>query len=640
MATVSEHLNQRVQQDRSKGHSQTPMKVLMLGALGVVFGDIGTSPLYAVRETFTHSGLELNQENLFRVLSLVFWLLTTVVTVKYVSFVMRANNKGEGGDFALLALVLRLTRPNPPLFYTMGLLGILGGSLFYADAVITPAISVLSAVEGIEVVAPALHHLILPLTLLILIVLFSFQKFGTGLVGKAFGPVMVLWFTVLAALGAVSIFQSPEILLGLNPYYAIEFIALHPAVSFVAMGAAVLAVTGAEALFADMGHFGVKPIRYTWLFFVLPALVVNYFGQGALLLRDPAAIENPFYLLAPDFLSIPLLVLSAAATVIASQAVISGAFSMTRQAVQLGYLPRVRILHTSAEEMGQVYIPLVNWLMLGVVIAIVLSFQTSSNLAAAYGIAVTAAMMMTGVMLGVVMRLKWHWSWFAILGTAGLFFVIDVVLVAATMMKFFQGGYVPISLALILCVIFTTWKRGQQILNDKISRLSISTDRFVKEIYKNPPLRVPGTAVFMTPRHNVVPGALLHNLKHNKVLHERVILLTVTSQDVPYVAEEDRVHVHGLGQDFYQLDLRLGFKDEPNVPFALHYCQLRGMDFDDTHQASFFLGKEIVIPTEGEGMSIWREHIFAWMKQNASSAIEYYKIPVDRVVELGGRYEI
>ncbi len=640
MQSLSDHLNRKLEQERNSAQPHSTLPILMLGAVGVVFGDIGTSPLYAVKETFGQTHLPVTPENIFRFLSMIFWLLLVVVSVKYVTFIMKANNKGEGGDLALLALVLRLTRPSPTLFYAMGLLGIMAGSLFYADAVITPAISVLSAVEGIEIVAPHLHPFILPLTMVILMALFAGQKFGTGKMGGLFGPVMVAWFGTLAVLGIGQIIAAPEVLQAVNPLYALEFIVMEPFIAFVALGAAVLAVTGAEALYADMGHFGAKPIRYVWFVIVWPCLVLNYFGQGALLLHTPGAIENPFYLMAPPAFSVPLLVLATLATIIASQAVISGAYSLTRQAMQLGYLPRMRVLHTSVREMGQIYIPFVNWLLLILVLAVVTIFKSSTGLAAAYGVAVTGAMLIAGIMVGVVMRLKWHWHWWQIALAAGSFVCIDTALFSAALMKIPDGGYVPLLIGAVIFTLLTTWKSGQNILNEKLARSSVSIERFVKDVYKNPPIRVPGTSIYMTPWHNVIPGALLQNLKHNKVLHERIIFMTVVSQEVPHVPPENRVHIYQLGQDFYQLDLHTGFKDEPDVPEALHQCLVRGMDFDHIHQASFFLGKETIIPTPADGMAIWREHIFAWMKQNASSAIDYYKIPPDRVIELGGRYEI
>ena len=641
MHSLSEQMNRKLEQERASTQHRSGLPLMMLGALGVVFGDIGTSPLYAIKESFIQTGLPVSPENIFRFLSMIFWLLMIVVSVKYVTFIMKANNKGEGGDLALLALVLRLTRPSPNLFYAVGLLGIMAGSLFYADAVITPAISVLSALEGIQVVAPMFHPFILPLTISILLGLFTIQKYGTGKMGGLFGPVMVVWFAALGILGVGGIIAAPEVLQAVNPYYAVKFIVTQPLIAFIALGAAVLSVTGAEALYADIGHFGAKPIRYVWFMAVWPCLLLNYFGQGGLLLQNPLAIDNPFYLLAPKAFSIPLLALSTMATIIASQAVISGTYSLTRQAIQLGYLPRMRILYTSAKEMGQVYIPFVNWLVLGLVLSVVLIFKSSTGLAAAYGVAVTGAMLIASIMVAIVMRLKWHWSWWRIALVAGGFACIDVTLFSASVTKIASGGYVPLLIASVLFTLLTTWKSGQRILNEKLSRTSVSIERFIKEVYKNPPLRVPGTAIYMTPWHNVIPSALLHNLKHNKMLHERIIFLTVVSQEVPYVPAENRVHVYQLGHDFYQLDLHTGFKDEPDVPEALHQCQVRGMDFDHAHQASFFLGKETIISTpEESGMIRWREHLFSWMKQNSSSAVDYYQIPVDRVLELGGRYEI
>ncbi len=641
MQSLSEHLNRKLEQERASSHHASSTALMSMGALGVVFGDIGTSPLYALKESFTQTNLAVAPENIYRFLSMIFWLLLIVVTVKYVMVVMKASNKGEGGDFALLALVQRLTRPSPSLFYMTGLLGVMAGSLFYADGVITPAISVLSAIEGIQVVAPSLHTIELPLAMVILICLFLAQRFGTGKVGNLFGPIMLIWFSTLGAFGFMQIIHAPQVLQAVNPLFAVKFIIFHPYLSFLGLGATVLSVTGAEALYADMGHFGAKPISLAWLIVTWPGLLLNYFGQGALLLRHPEAIKNPFYMLAPHMLSIPLLFLAAMATVIASQAVISGAYSLTRQAIMLGYLPRMRIFFTSAKEMGQIYIPFVNWLLLAMVLSVVVIFKSSEGLAAAYGVAVTGAMFIAAIQVSFVMRLKWHWPWWRVLATSGGFAAVDAVLFAASSQKIASGGYVPLMIASVIFTLLTTWKSGNRILNEKIARASVSTERFIKEIYKNPPVRVPGTAVYMTAVHNVIPASLLHNLKHNKVLHERIIFLTVVSQEVPYVPAENRVHVYNLGNDFYQLDLHTGFQDEPNVPAALQQCQARGMDFDDIHQASFFLGKETVISTEEpSGIARWRERIFAWLKKNASNAGAYYGIPSDRVVEIGGQYEI
>ena len=641
MQSLSEHLNRKLEQERSNAQHHSAMSLMVLGALGVVFGDIGTSPLYTISTAFSQTSMPVTPENIFRFLSMIFWLLTFVVTIKYVTFIMKASNKGEGGNLALLALVLRLTRPSPKLFYGVGLLGIMAGSLFYADAVITPAISVLSAIEGLEVISPTFKVFVIPITIIILIGLFAAQKHGTGKMGGLFGPVMIVWFLALAIMGINGIIMAPEVLQAMNPLYALKFIVMQPYVAFIALGATMLAVTGAEALYADMGHFGARPIRWAWIGMAWPCLVLNYFGQGALLMKDPKAIENPFYLLAPKIFSVPLLVLAALATIIASQAVITGAYSMSRQAVQLGYLPRMRVLYTSAKEMGQIYLPFINYLLLAMVIAVVMIFKSSDGLAAAYGVAVTGAMLITSMMVGIVMRLKWHWKWWQVALTSGVFSAVDGVLFSATTTKITSGGYLPLLMAIIIFTFLTTWKSGQRILNEKISRASVSTERFIKEVYKNPPIRVPGTAIYMTALHNVIPSPLMYNLKHNKILHERIIFLTVVSQEVPYVPAENRVHVYGLGHDFYQLDLHTGFKDEPDVPAALHQCQVRGMDFDDIHQASFFLGKETIISTpEVSDIARWREHLFAWMKQNASSAGEYYGIPSDRVIEIGGRYEI
>ncbi len=639
MKTLTDHMNRKLATEKPHAHPKSPFFVLTLGALGVVYGDIGTSPLYTLKESFGQTGMLVTPENIFCFLSMIFWLLVSVVSVKYVMFILRADNKGEGGNLALLALVLRLTRTQPRLFAAMGLLGIFGGSLFYADAVITPAISVLSAVEGLQVIAPPLAKLIVPVTLAILFGLFIIQKHGTGRMGTLFGPIMLLWFATLGIFGLLGIAQAPQVLQAVNPLLALQFIGAHPLLAFVALGATMLSVTGAEALYADMGHFGAPPIRATWFFAVWPCLVLNYFGQGALLLNHPEAIENPFYLLAPKALYVPMLILSAAATVIASQAVISGTYSLTRQAIQLGYLPRMRILHTSVKELGQIYIPFVNWALLFLVVFIVFMFPTSSSLASAYGMAVTGAMLITSLMVAVVMWLKWRWSWVKIAATAGIFAGIDAVLFSATTTKFMSGGAMPATLAVMIFLALTTWKKCQQALDNRLASLSLPVDRFIREVEVSPPLRVPGTAIFMTPYPNAVPNPLLLNLRHNKMLHERVIFLTVMFQEIPHVTAENRIRIHTLGNDFYRIDLFYGFNDEPDVPAALAYCMKRGMDFDGLHQTSFYLGRESVAFMGGE-MPFWRKLIFSIMKQNASSAVEYYKIPADRVVEVGGRYEI
>ncbi len=640
MQSLSYKVNQKLADDRGSAHGKSTFSVLLLGALGVVYGDIGTSPLYTLQQSFSQTGLPATTENLFPLLSMIFWLLVIVVSVKYVLFILRADNKGEGGNLALLALVLRLTRPRPRLYALMGLAGILGGSLFYADAAITPAISVLSAVEGLHVIAPPLEHLVVPVTLVILVILFSIQKHGTGKMGALFGPVMLLWFGTLGAFGVMGILGAPQVLEAINPIYALHFIASRPLVSFMAIGATMLAVTGAEALYADMGHFGATPIRMAWFFIVWPCLVLNYFGQGALLLVNPAALVNPFYLLAPKMFHVPLLLLATAATIIASQAVISGTYSITRQAMQLGYLPRMRILHTSEKELGQIYMPFVNWALLSLTVFIVFMFPSSDSLASAYGLAVTGAMLITSLMVMVVMRLKWRWQWKWIMATAGIFSAIDAVLFSATTTKFMSGGAMPVAVALMIFTALTTWKKGQAALDDRISSQSVSIDKFIKEVRNNPCVRVPGTAIYMTPHHNMIPSALMLNMRHNKMLHERMVFLTVIFEEIPHVEAENRIHIYTLGDDFYKMDVHYGFNDEPDISEVLHYCLQRGMDFDSMASASFYFGKEVILPVAGGAMPFWRDLLFSIMKRNASGAAAYYKIPADRVIEVGGMYEL
>jgi len=640
--TLSQQMNTKIEKEfAEKNANHGSLGVLMLGALGVVFGDIGTSPLYALKETFFYTESLVDLTNIYRFLSIIFWLLLIVVSFKYVTFVMRAGNKGEGGNFALLALVLRLTKPNPRLFYWSGLLGIAAGSLFYADAVITPAISVLSAVEGLKIVAPAFESFVVPLTIIIMAGLFYVQKYGTGKVGGVFGPIMLIWFLSIGFLGLVQIIKVPQILEAINPYYALEFVLHRPYIAFLSFSVTVLAVTGAEALYADMGHFGVSPIKRAWLFLVWPCLMLNYFGQGALLLQNPAAIENPFFLLAPKDFSMALLILATMATIIASQSVISGAFSLTRQAIQLGYLPRMRIVHTSEKTIGQIYIPLVNWTLLLAVVMMVTIFRSSSGLAAAYGLAVTGTMFVTSLLVMIVMRLKWNWKWSAIFLVVGIFLVVDLAVFASASTKIMTGGYIPLVIGLVIFTLLTTWFRGRKIIDDKISKTTISVENFVKDVAKNPPITVPGTAIYMTSRHNVVPSAMLFNIKHNKIIHERVIFLTVIYQDVPHIPLTEGINIQSLGHNIYRIDISTGFKDAPDVPAALQYCYDKGMDFDPVHQVSFFLSKESIVPMRGkEGMAFWREWLFAVMKNNSSNAGSYYRIPSNRICELGVRYEI
>jgi KUP system potassium uptake protein len=619
------------------GRSRFPL--LVVGAIGVVFGDIGTSPLYALKEVFSSAHpMPLDEANLLGALSLIFWTLAVVVTAKYLVLIMRADNHGEGGILALLALVVRLTRRNRRLRYVLGLLGVFGATLFYGDAVITPAISVLSAVEGLEVIAPQLHPFVVPVSLTVLIGLFVIQAFGTGRVGAFFGPMTALWFLTIGALGALSIVETPSVLAAVQPSYAYHFFADHPLISFIALGAVVLAVTGTEALYADMGHFGRGPIRVAWVCIVWPALLLNYFGQGALLLRQPAAVENPFYLLAPGWFLAPLVVLATCATVIASQAVISGAFSLTQQAIQLGLLPRMRIAHTSAREGGQIYISLVNWLLLIGVVFLVLEFRSSSGLAAAYGMAVTGAMMIDTLLVGAVMVLLWRWPRPLAAAIVGVLLLIDMTFFAANALKFLAGGWLPLLIALALFTLLTTWRRGRQLLIARKKQRAVGRDDFIRLMADDVP-RVPGTAVFLTGDREIIPGALLHNLKHNKVLHERIVFLTVKVEDVPYVADAECAEIKDLGKNFYRVLLRYGFMQQPDIPRGLELCGKVGLPFE-MMETTFVLGRDTVIPTREPGMALWREHIFAWMTRNAATARDFFRIPAGRVIELGSQIEI
>jgi KUP system potassium uptake protein len=614
--------------------------VLMLGAVGVVYGDIGTSPLYTMREVFGgHHALAFTPENVYGLLSVIFWALVVVVTLKYVVLIMRADNRGEGGILALTALVSRGTEGQAQLRWWLVGLGIFGSAMFFGDAMITPAISVLSAVEGIEVITPLLHPFIVPLTLVILVGLFWIQKRGTGSVGALFGPICALWFVVLAVLGLTQIVQNPAVLLALSPHYAVAFVGDNPTAAFLALGAVVLAVTGTEALYADMGHFGAAPIRRAWLLFVMPALVMNYFGQGALLLANPAAIKNPFYLLAPQWGLLPLVILATCATVIASQAVISGAFSLTRQAIQMGYCPRIKILHTSHQEIGQIYVPFINWTLLVAVILLVLGFRSSSNLAGAYGIAVTLAMLIDSLLIYFVMRRIWHWSRAVSLGIAVPLALIDFAFLASNSLKIPEGGWFPLLIGAVIFVLLTTWKRGRIILMQRLAEDAMPLDLFVQSIEAAPPARVPGTAVFLTSTPDRVPHALLHNLKHNKVLHERVVFLTVVTRDFPRVPEDERLEVATLGADFYRMFAYFGFKEDPDVPALLELSAQRGFAFD-MMDTSFFVSRETLIATKVPGMALWRERLFASMSKNAVKASDFFHVPTNRVVELGTQVEL
>jgi KUP system potassium uptake protein len=614
------------------------LATLTLAALGIVYGDIGTSPLYAIKEVFggSHHPVPITPDNVLGVLSLFLWSLLIVVTLKYVSFIMRANNKGEGGIIALLTLALHNGDPASRRQKLLIALGLFGAALFYGDGVITPAISVLSAVEGLEIITPAFKPYVLPITLSILIGLFFFQRRGTASVGALFGPIMILWFAVLASFGAMAIIEHPAVLAAVNPVYGFNFLLGNSVLGFFALGAVVLCITGAEALYADMGHFGAKPIQYAWLGYVLPALLINYFGQGALLLDNPEAVQNPFYLLAPDWALYPLVILSTVATIIASQAVISGAFSITQQAIQLGYTPRLEIQHTSDREIGQIYLPAINWLLLIAIIGLVIGFQSSSNLAAAYGIAVTGTMLITNLLaIAVAVRL-WQWSpWRAVLGALP-FIVIDLGFFLANSVKIPDGGWFPLAFGLGVFILLTTWKRGRELLHDRLAADALQLKPFIEDMAGSCIERVPGTAIFLTPDPDAVPHALLHSLKHFKTLHEQVVILSVSVFDVPYVPDIDRVEVRQLAGNFAQVVVQYGYKDEPGIPAALALCAEAGLPIE-MMDASFFLGRETLIPKLKSDMAYWRELLFVAMFRNAGSATAYFRIPSNRVVELGAQ---
>lgn len=622
----------------SASSNSTKYSALTLAALGVVFGDIGTSPLYTIKEVFsvgTHP-VPLTEANMFGILSLIVWSLIMVVSIKYVAFIMRADNRGEGGIMALLALASRQADGNRKMQRTIMLLGILGACMFYADGMITPAISVLSAIEGFEVAAPVLHPLIIPVTLIVLFILFWAQSKGTALVGAFFGPIMLMWFGTLTALGIHGISQYPTILQALNPIYAIHFFQISPWIAFVALGAVVLSVTGAEALYADMGHFGRFPIRLAWFGFVLPALIINYFGQGALVLLHPETIINPFYLLAPDWLLYPLIGLATLAAVIASQAVITGAYSVSRQALQLGYLPRMHVEHTSESQQGQIYMPRVNWGLMIAVMALVLSFKSSGNLAAAYGIAVTGDMIITSLLAGIVFHHIWGWSKTRTGILIGMFLTIDVAFFSANVLKIPDGGWVPLVIGIFIFTLMLTWKTGRTMLYEHLKDESMELDSFIDAIGQHPPTRVPGSALFMTPNPEGVPHAMLHNLKHNKVLHEKVINLTVRFLDFPHTSLDERVEVEKLPHEFYRVTVNYGFKDEPDLPRDLALCDAKGLSLDPM-DSSFFIGKEILIPEENSSMALWRKKIFIGLFRSAETITNQFKLPPNRVVELGSQ---
>lgn len=615
--------------------------VLTLSALGVVYGDIGTSPLYTMKEVFNpaHS-LALDAANIIGAVSTILWALMVVVTLKYVVLILRANNRGEGGIMALTALAAKAAGSTPRRHTILLLVGVLGASLFYGDAVITPAISVLSAMEGLETATPALKPYVLPISTAVIIGLFLGQRFGTAIVGKLFGPIVVLWFSVLAVTGLVQVVQNPAILAALNPLRALEFMQARGWHLFVVMGAIVLALTGAEALYADMGHFGKKPIRLAWNTFVLPSLALNYMGQGALLMGDPSALENPFFNLFPSSWLIPAVVLATLASVIASQATISGAYSLTKQAIQLGLLPRMRIFHTSAEEVGQIYVPFVNWsVMVGVLLAMV-GFGSSSALASAYGIAVTVTMLITTLLTFFVVRHAWKYPLPLALAATGVFLLVDAVLVISCALKFWQGGWFPIVLGIVIFAVMATWRRGRELLMEHIQRDDPELLPFITALAADENARrTPRTAVYAVANPDTVPQALLHNLKHYQVLHEQNLILTVRFQEVPWVPEEERLHVQPLVDGFWKVQVNFGFKDEPDVPRALRLCAGQGLQIDE-FQLSYFLSREIVIPTRGAGMVHWREALFSAMARNAGSIGDFLRLPHNGVVELGTRVQI
>jgi KUP system potassium uptake protein len=631
-------LNNGTPEQSTHGSSTAALALL---ALGVVFGDIGTSPLYAVKETFAPGhGIPLTTANILGGLSTIFWSIMIVVSLKYVLLIMRADNKGEGGIMALLALASSAVGGATRVRTAILILGVVGAALFYGDAVLTPAISVLSAVEGLEIGTTAFKPYVVPIAIAILVALFIFQRHGTAVVGSFFGPVCVLWFLALGAIGTAGIVQNPVVLEALNPVHALGFVTGHGVASFVVLGAVLLAFTGAEALYADMGHFGRRAIRLAWFGLVLPALVLNYFGQGALLIANPQAIQNPFYLAFPGWALYPMIVLATLATVIASQATISGAYSVTKQAIQLGYLPRFSVLHTSAQQMGQIYVPALNWLLLAAVLAAVLGFGSSSKLASAYGVSVVGTMMIDTILAFFVIRFGWRYPLPVAAVATGFFLVFDVSFFSASLIKIADGGWFPLAVGAAIFTIMATWHRGREILLARLKQSSVPLDAFLASLMRNPPARVAGTAVFLTSTPGVVPHALLHNLAHNKVLHERVVFLTVVIRDVPWVPAAERVQIEDLDNNCFQLTVTFGFKDDPDVMQALELCRQYEMEFQ-TLQTSFFLSRETVIPTiRVKGMALWRERLFATMARNASSPVEYFNLPANRVIEVGTQVEI
>jgi KUP system potassium uptake protein len=620
--------------------SKSSLAALTLAAIGIVYGDIGTSPLYTMKEVFAeHHGISTTPDNILGVVSLILWGLIIVISLKYVTLVLRADNRGEGGIMALTALALSSVTPQSRWHYPVMLLGMVGAGLFFGDGVITPAISVLSAIEGLEVATPALKPYVIPLTLSILLALYMVQRHGTGGIGKWFGPIVLLWFATLAVMGVVNIVANPIILTAFNPLHALGFLARNGWHAFISLGAVVLALTGAEALYADMGHFGRKPVRLAWFSIVLPALALNYLGQGALLLARPEAVSNPFFQQLGAWSVYPLVVISTMATVIASQATISGAFSVTQQAISLGFLPRMRICQTSEHERGQIYIPLINWLQLFAVVMAVVGFGSSSNLASAYGIAATATMLTTTLLTFFVIRYGWKYPLAVAVTATAFFFVIDIGLFSSTSLKIVSGGWFTLAISAFMVTIMLTWRKGRELVFENLRSHLIPLDGFLTSLFSSPPHRVPGTAIFFRPEGDGVPHALLHNLFHNKVLHERLILLTVHAMDVPRISDADRVTVTSLGHECYQVDVHYGFMDERDIPYALDLCGKAGLHID-LMEVSYFISRQTVLASHKAGMALWRETVYAAMARNARDAADYFNIPPTRVIELGTQVEI
>nr|WP_315210749.1 potassium transporter Kup [uncultured Albidiferax sp.] len=619
--------------------SKSSLSALTLGALGVVYGDIGTSVLYAVKEVFGSGHVPFSPENVYGILSIFFWTLTVIVSLKYVVLVLRADNNGEGGLVAMLALASQSVKDRPQLRNTLLILGIFGTCLFYGDGVITPAITVLGAVEGLEVISPTFKKFVIPLALVILYVLFVVQKRGTASIGRFFGPIMVVWFVVIATLGVINIATDPEILWAISPHYALGFMWRNPGTTFIILGAVVLCVTGGEALYADMGHFGKTPIRVAWFLAAMPALTLNYFGQGALLLSRPEAVKNPFFMMAPAWALVPLVVLAAMAAVIASQALITGAFSVTKQVIQLGYLPRLRVMHTNVKEAGQVYLPFVNWgLFIAILVAVVM-FKSSSALAAAYGIAVCTDMLITTVLTFYVIRYSWKYPLILCLAATGFFFLVDLAFWASNMMKLLDGGWFPLLIGGVIFTLMMTWKDGRELLNTKLRADALDLPSFLDAVFISPPTRVAGSAVFLTAEMGTVPNALLHNLKHNKVLHDHNLFVTVRNHEVPWIGLDKRIEIESLGHDCWQVVIHYGFKNTPDVPKALEHIRGRGCELE-AMTTSYFLSRDTVIPTLGGGMAPWREKLFSQMHHNASAAADFLRLPNNAVVELGSKIEI